>query len=281
MKNIFKIYLIVAVAILSGCTKDAEVALPEYKPTLVIHSYISPQDSGVVVYVNMSKSAYNSNYNDVNNVVNATVKISDGASSATLKFFPSFDKLSYAYYYIDSTMYKIIAGKTYQLEVSTPDGKKATASTKIPSIVPLKNISYTLVKSQFGDSVYNLNFNFDDPIGQDDYFKFGAYVLTIDTVAEELLQSSGSEDFGTYFNSDGKYISESMEAYGYYPLMSPDEIRIMDFRLMHVTREYYLYHQSIQNSGGGPFSEPNVVFTNITGGVGVFAGYSYDQRFLR
>ncbi len=281
MKNIFKIYLLVMVAILSGCTKDAEIALPEYKPTLVIHSYISPQDTGVLVYVNMSKSAYNNNYNDLNNVVNATVKISDGVSTTTLSFIPSQGPNSYSSYYVDSTIFKIRPGITYQLEVSTPDGKKATANTTIPSSVPVKNLTYTLVKSQFGDSVYNLNFNFDDPLGQDDYFKFGAYVLTIDTVTEELLQSSGSENFSTYFNSDGKYITESMEAYGYYPLMSPEQIRIVDFRLMHVTREYYMYHQSIQNSGGGPFSEPNVPFTNITGGVGVFAGYNYDQRFLR
>src|SRR5689334_693699 len=99
MKNIIKCIALLLVAGGIGCTKDADIPLPEYKPTLVIHSYISPMDSGVTVYVNLSRSAYNSNYQDLNNVTNATVKLSDGTVTKTLTFFPSPSKDQFSYYY--------------------------------------------------------------------------------------------------------------------------------------------------------------------------------------
>ncbi len=264
-----------------SCTKDAEIALPEYKPTLVIHSYISPMDSQVVVYVNLSKSAYNSNSYSMNNVKDATVKISDGIITKTLNYSPSFFSDEISYYYIDTVQFKIKAGNTYTLHVTTPDGKEASASTSIPFVVAIKSADYKLVSSMYGDSIYNLNFTFQDPSGQDNYFKFGAYVLVHDTVLDRLISWSGNENMATYFERDGNLISETMDVYRSFEFLNPTEIRFIDFRLMHVTREFYLYHQSIQNYGGGPFTEPNVAFTNITGGVGVFAGFNYQQRMLR
>jgi hypothetical protein len=281
VKNIFKYLAIVSIALGVGCTKDVDIPLPEYIPTLVIHSYISPMDSGVTVYVNMSRSAYNTSYNDLNNVTNATVKISDGTTTKTLTFYPSPAKDEYAYYYIDSSVFRIEAGKTYTLHVTTPDGKSASASTLVPGIVPINSLDYRIELGPFSDSIYKMNFTFTDPIGQDDYYKFGTYILVVDTVMNELRYSSTNEDYANYFSSDGKVITESRDAYGAGGFFMPEEVRMIDFRLMHVSREYYLYHQSIQFGGGGPFAEPMVPFTNVTGGVGVFGSYNYENRILR
>jgi len=282
MNKILKLATVLVLFFTLSCTKDSDIALPDYKPTLVIHSYISPLDSGVIVYVNMSKSAYNNKFNDLSNVTNATVKISDGINNKTLIFSPSPNPTEeFSYYFIDSNSFKIIAGKTYSLTVTTPGGMLATATTVIPFIVPIKTLDYTFIKSQFGDSIYKMNFTFKDPAGQDDYYKFGSYILDVDTVFGEIIESSSNEDYGVYFASDGNVITATQEAWASPRFFAPEEVRFIDFRLMHVSREYYLYHLSIQNYGGGPFTEPSVAFTNITGGVGVFAGYNYDQRIIR
>ncbi|MCX6188322.1 MAG: DUF4249 domain-containing protein [Bacteroidetes bacterium] len=268
-------------ALSMSCTKDAEIDLPEYKPTLVIHSYISPMDSQVVVYVNLSKSAYSSNSYTMNNVKDATVKISDGVVTKTLHFFPVLFSDEISYYYIDSTELKITAGKTYTLLVTTPDGKAANATTTIPQTVVLKSIESKLVSSLYGDSVYKMNFTFQDPIGQEDYYKYAAYLILKDTVLDSLVSWSGNEGMATYLGSDGNLITETMEVYRSFNFINPEEVPSIDFRLMHVTREFYLYHQSIQKFGGGPFAEPNVPFTNIHGGVGVFAGFNEEQQMIR
>lgn len=281
MNKIIKLAAVIFILFSLSCTKDSDIALPEYKPTLVIHSYISPQDSGVIVYVNLSKSAYNNKFNDLSNIANATVKISDGVNTKTLVFSPATNPMEFSYYYIDSNSFKITVGKTYTLTVTTPEGMLATASTQVPSVVPINTLSYIREKTQFGDSIYRMSITFNDPSGQEDYYKYGTYLLTVDTVFGDIIESSSNEDYGTYFASDGNLISATQDAWPSFNPLAPEEIRVIDFRLMHVTREYYLYHLSIQNYGGGPFTEPSVAFTNITGGVGVFAGYNYDQRTIR
>ncbi len=280
MHKIIKSLILAFTAFSMGCTKDADIKLPDYVPTLTVHSYISPKDSGMIVYVNLTKSAYSNNFIDLNNVTNATVKVSNGAISKTLAFVPAARADELSFYYIDSMDFKIEAGKTYTLNISTPDGKAATATTTVPQVVPDNTLEYHLVKTQFGDSVYHLKFTFFDPAGQDDYYKFGAYILEIDTTTDELNTSS-NEEYQTYFSSDGNLITATIEAYRSSSFLQPEQIRVMDFRIMHVTREYYLYQLSIQNGGGGPFREPSVTFTNISGGVGVFAAYNYDQIFIR
>jgi hypothetical protein len=47
--------------------------------------------------------------------------------------------------------------------------------------------------------------------------------------------------------------------------------------LLHTDRHYYLYHQSLRDSRiENPFAEPILVYTNIEGGLGVFAAYTKE-----
>ena len=53
--------------------------------------------------------------------------------------------------------------------------------------------------------------------------------------------------------------------------------------LMNTEKSYYLYHKSIEdyNSGDDPFSEVTPVYSNITGGLGVFTSFTVDSLFFR
>jgi hypothetical protein len=75
---------------------------------------------------------------------------------------------------------------------------------------------------------------------------------------------------GGYFNNNLNYdytSYESIIAYGY--LFNTDE-------------PYYRYHQSLRNSNNdNPFAEPAPVYSNITGGLGVFAAYNQSVITLQ
>lgn len=53
--------------------------------------------------------------------------------------------------------------------------------------------------------------------------------------------------------------------------------------ILNTNKEYYDYHESIKKYSGGddPFTEVSPVFTNITGGLGIFAAYTIDSLIFR
>jgi len=45
--------------------------------------------------------------------------------------------------------------------------------------------------------------------------------------------------------------------------------------LLNVDVHYYKYHKSLSsNNEDNPFAEPTLIYTNINGGLGVFAAYN-------
>jgi hypothetical protein len=47
--------------------------------------------------------------------------------------------------------------------------------------------------------------------------------------------------------------------------------------LLHTDRHYYQYHLSVRGasrSQDNPFAEPTLIYSNVTGGLGIFAAYN-------
>jgi hypothetical protein len=87
--------------------------------------------------------------------------------------------------------------------------------------------------------------------------------------------------FFTDKGSDGKEISQRTEGtYGYYS--TPDSI-FMKIYLLNTEKSYYQFHQSLlkYNDGTVPFSEVSPLFSNITGGLGIFSAYTVDSIVIR
>jgi hypothetical protein len=53
--------------------------------------------------------------------------------------------------------------------------------------------------------------------------------------------------------------------------------------LLNTDKSYYDYHRSLGNydSGDDPFTEPSPVFSNVNGGLGIFAAYTVDSLIFR
>lgn len=264
---------------LTACEKDATVKLPKVESKLVIMSFISPQDALVKVSVTLTQPLYNTvAQNHYEQVKDAEVVISSALGSQTLTFNPTLN-----YFVADSSDLKIREGYTYKLSVSTADGKKITSSTIIPP--QTQNVNYVLKADSFEQS---LQITWADFPSTTDYYRllvrYDSYFLYEGN--KDTITFSDTIKFSTM---DGEFIEDLVNPGGtltknLYVVIgngNPDTVYPI---LKHVSKEYYDYHQKLyktQNSNG-PFSEPVPMYTNITNGLGIFAGFNqYKIKVFR
>lgn len=244
----------------------------------------------------------------------ATVTISDGQTTATLHYQNTSQIFD-----IPTSQFPIKAGKTYTLTVSE-GGQKAQATCTIPkSQVPVK--SYTLdsaITNRFGSTQMTLNTNFTwvDPAGEANYYRVNVYELIdapsfrFDPVEKKYYEyrqifvnnyridrNNFRGDFQNDKNLDGTtFVSPQFESFNGLanygggvvvegkPLLPsrPAERLGIFLQIMNVDVPYYEFHRSLENyNGDNPFTEPSLIYTNVKGGFGVFAGYNQSIRIIK
>ncbi|WP_439879847.1 DUF4249 domain-containing protein [Pontibacter sp. MBLB2868] len=289
--NILKlipVFLLVGVAILTSCERDADnIKLMDVSSKLAVISYISPQDTIVKVQLQRTQPAIGKELSqEQRKVSNATVTISDGANVATLNYNPDADE-----YRTAVNMNNVVAGKTYYLTVTTPDGFSASASCSIPAVtnIAITDIatSYVLEPDYTGDELRNYKVALkwkDAPEAKNYYRVLGSFMYKIrdtygqvHTQVEELY----SEHNKSYLYKDDMLENGSITSdkfYFYRNMSNADGSKIkLNILLLVTDRNYYLFQDALhrqQQFDGNPFAEPTILYTNIKGGVGVFAGYN-------
>lgn len=243
---------------LQSCEKDVYVKLPEVETKLVLSSFICPQDEFTQVSVSISQPLYNTpkNGGSYQPIPTATVIISSASSSWTLPYDASIGR-----YVIDSFQLKIKPGATYNLSVSTPDGKFAQAVTTIP--VSNNSLTYTVSENTTQTNSYIFHASWQDTPNSTDYYEVELYTQISDMyrIYEQVADTR---------NPGG--ILKSNLNFPYDPATNDTIFATLST----VSPEYYDYYQrleKVQNSGG-PFSEPIAMYTNINGGFGIFAGFN-------
>ena len=180
-------------------------------------------------------------------------------------------------------------GHQYEVSVSHADYKTASATTVIPSSVPILSVD-TLVFTTPEDPLSNTmeaTFKWNDPSGADKYillckwegfgyqsnFYMSSNDVSIKNGASEL---DGEPAGGMFFAIDDETFDgteKTMKVTFHRP--PPGEVDQFEFHLLHVTEEAYKYFISADlgmNAGDDPFTEPVKVFDNINEGLGIFAG---------
>jgi len=72
--------------------------------------------------------------------------------------------------------------------------------------------------------------------------------------------------------------------YSYRPFFeSPHDSLVVKIYIYNLEKSYYLYHKSLDdyNDGANPFSEATPVYSNITGGLGIFTSYTIDSLIVK
>lgn len=258
-----KICLITCISILlfllHSCEKDANVKLPVVENKLVLTCFLSPSDKDIHVRVSTSKPLYNNpdNWKYVP-VTNATVMLSSGSSAVTLPF----DK-KLQHYVISASLFKINAGNSYQLSVSTPDGKFAQAFTSIPA----QNTTFSATANADPNTANTYFFHgiWQDQTGTKDFYRVDLQHI-VDTslsyVNDHLIKDDASD--GETFRRDWEFT------------IGPGGTDSVFASLLVLTPELYDYLDRLNKTStdGDPFSEPVPMYTNIEGGLGVFGGYN-------
>lgn len=280
MRRAVQIFCLSMIVLLSSCIKDANIELPNADPMLVVSSFISPQDSLVQVAVSLSTPLYNNHTANTKYtpLLNASVIINNGINDYNLNYNAKLER-----YVIDTFKLKILAGTTYYLYVTSPEGKLASAITTVP--FQNTSLQYVVVKDAINANKYTLQGTWNDPISTTDYYVFdvrytsfrlysgyssvfGSFTDTIKTWDGGTYNIKDSENAGGAFNRNETFI---------YNPAKKDTV----FTSLTTLSEEYFYYQDKFNlayqSLSTPFSEPVQMYTNVKGGLGIFAGYNMNR----
>lgn len=287
MKPILFIFSCATAFFFCACEKDANIKLPEVNSKIVIEGFISPNDTVISITVRRSKPVFKATAYNINNpVVDATVLLSDGINSINLPYKPS--KRAYA---IPTSLYPVQNGKTYYLSVSTPDGNSVSAETTVPNdTVTMSSLTSVVeeIRDPYfpNDPYYHTRFTiqWQDIPNVKNYYRTivedinRSYNFPYDTTIVQTYISFNEQLYDDKeFDGHLKTVFDLSTSY-----ISPSNPVAMEVKLLNCSYEYYQYHKLINAardaSAGNPFAEPTIMYTNINGGLGVFAAYTSTKK---
>lgn len=170
--------------------------------------------------------------------------------------------------------------KEYTLLINSPSEGILTSSTTIPEL-GVNNIDLS-VDSIFIDNgyweyeEYLPKVVFTDDLGEGDIYNLRA-LCSFDTAFQGYNQVGFEVPYIVDETKDGSQMERIGRLYKY------EDHNYLKFNvvLQKVTKDYMLYHQSVQGSAfyyeDDPFSEPVISYSNIEGGLGLFAGVAVKQ----
>jgi len=276
--------------------------LPETDSKLVVACFISPQDTVLAAKVTETKLLIGTTGDIREDITNATVNLSDGSKNVRLIYS---SKLGY-YRALPSEL-PILAGKTYTIAVSTPDGRKVNASTTVPKSIDIKEVKIDSTKVndfQQGNSVTNTEYDvkviWQDKVGETNYYRSLSEFIIIYEIPDPkngkniiYTPISTIVDLRTIDdkNMDGQLLSLNRN---YLPTNIGANIqgqqkdlskRLNKIKvgLFQTDIHYYNYHTSLrrQRENNNPFAEPVLLYTNIKGGFGCFGAYNATWQEIK
>ena len=257
--------------VFTSCETEADIPLPEVDPKIVINCFIGDELEVVKAFIFKSNPVFsdtNGNYPNTSEVQDDMyVVISNGVLSSELVFNEQTEA-----YEVDTDLFPLVAGGNYTLAVTAPDGETVKANTTIPANAPIIHSSSYQVE-QIDNDFYGeqtkvtIKQTLTDPSISFDYYRF-YYVLEDQFMTNTYV----SEDYADDNLLDGNLLFNEHEMTAYYGSDNP--ITSVKAFVIRGSEEYYRFHKTVYNqSPGDPFSEPSIVYSNVDGGLGVFAGY--------
>lgn len=289
MKNIVFVGLLSVALLACGDLKQEiqPAELVNQPAKLQVVSFISPQDTTLTAKVTQTRPILSTDSKSVE-VATATVTLTEGSQSVRL-VYDGKNK----YYRASARQFPIVAGKTYTLTVTTPDGRKAQGSCTVPKPVSLATMQFDSLPGGWGSSIkqYFVRVSWKDVPGQEDYYRttgFFNYTSTQTTAGGQPLVFENEVDNRALITDngfDGQLINSGR---GFMDLTNLSVSSAQTFNtlfrkaavtvyLLHLDEPYFRYHEAIQRQNatdGNPFAEPVIISSNITGGIGCFGAYN-------
>lgn len=294
-----------SVVLLAACNSLRQEVEPkgivQEPEKLVVACFISPQDTVLAARVSKSLPVLGTGNQYNTDITNATVTLSDGSQSVTLRIRTStlYGNL-YNIYRANPRDLPIVAGKTYRMTVRVPDGREVTASCTVPGPVALNQVTIdSSTTNDFGliRKDYHARMIWRDPAGQANFYRVAGnndytYSYRTQTSPNGPIRDTTMRMWGDWYFNDGSTLTdlgrdgqEIRSGRGRLAIsyswvngrQLPSFPRQLNAYLFNTEENYYRYHDAVERqnrAGDNPFAEPVPIPSNIQGGLGCFGAYN-------
>ena len=293
-------------AVLSACTSTFvqvidPASVPRQDTELVIHCYISPQDTVLTAIVGQSRTVLGEPAKKrTGSTPDATVTLSNGSRSIELRYD---DSQKVPLHRVSARTFPILAGKTYTLKARLSTGETATATCTVPAPVPIAAVRIDSLPdlTDADGRDYYVNFSWRDPARIANFYRVAGdseYGTTRTetvkgqpvTVAIRAVDQVSFEDRLPCLTDQNQNGRSMVSLSGRLPFVySAGKIQarspvLVNAYLLNVDVHYYQYHKSLERAmraEGNPFAEPALITSNVRGGLGCFGAYNRSKLTVR
>ena len=245
---------------------------------IVVHALLN--ENGIKAYVNKTVSP--NAVEDDNTLENVSVALYEN------DVFLFFLEEEYNDFYISPKSFKPSFEKYYQIKIKAENLPEAYSSKQyLLNSVSLDTAYYSIQENN--ESIYRLIYSFKDPINISNYYSGRFYSFANGKNADSATYKEFINPYEVFndnnFNGDNKIINKELFKTVQlqdgldYPV---DSVQIVLFSL---SDDLYLFLSSIVNyetTQEDPwYEQPDVVYSNITDGFGIFASFATDTIMLK
>lgn len=299
MKKTFLLLLLGLIA----CEKDASNIPIPFEKKLVIESYLSPQDTELRVTITQNYptvgpgSVRGAGFQvPLPPPPAATITLSDGQQTVPVPLRVVRDAAGNPIpersgYLLPASALPIVPGRTYTLRVTAPGFPEAEATCTIPlrrvEASTAEIIRGTETSPGGGGARTFYQAVFTDLSGEENYYSTALSVLnTVTPPPAQGRPYTNINTQGTQFHSQGTTDGGKIKtgrAFSFGDGQLPAnwlQTRQLELIIATTDQPYFDYNRTLrqqQRSDENPFAEPVLVYSNVRGGLGIFAGYQLSR----
>lgn len=269
--------IVILITGLSACVKEIDLNLPEYSSKLVVNGELDTEND-ISLQVSRSMPVMQANDSSGYLIQNAVVRIfENGADIGSATYFSGRFVLNK----------KPKAGATYRIDVSSGKYPDAQANLVVPSVIPV-NVTYkdSIGLDADGFKLGQINLTFRDEPDRENYFKLliRYYSSGIQqwfpfepTSNDIIFLNNEKLNDGSYLFSDRTFSGRTKSLTFNVPFglaMGTPKFAIV---LKSFDADYYEYLRATDDynqTGDGLSSEPVILKTNVSNGLGMVGGVS-------
>lgn len=281
MKNVIQfIYFIVIFLNLTSCRSVIDEVELDNEAKYTVACFLSPQDT-ISLYLGLSSPLNQVVDNEANRqkIKQAKVTITNEKGEKIKLEYNTKEKQFKA----PNQSFLIENGKRYDLKINTIDGKIVSSYCVIPSTTPDFNIVVDSV-----NGLFYLKYQWQDKPNEINHYRYYGWKRNtlFSNQSHEILWSDGSQ-IATQVIADDRTQGALMTSNRADTQKTPNGFistwfnTYVDAALLNVDKNYYEFQRSIEKSETGNNFEPTPTFSNIEGGLGIFAGCDIKRKTFK
>ncbi len=299
------LFISMLVILITSCEKDIEIELNTQPDRLVLYSFMYP-DSALNIHFSKSQSILSvPNYKQIEN---GRFRLSINGLNQGTYIFPSDTIWS------NWKEFVFRAGDTISIEAFERDGDTVKVETFLPNIIPITNTDTSSIFANISDGVkeqyLKARITFSDPADEANYYQLflvregwgqlaGDPYYTREVIEYKkedpvFLQKDQGGSLLQGLDFQGLFSDQLINGYSYTITANiPADYLYFDYYenkikislyLYHHTEDYYSYFRTkIISAGydgfyeGLPIFDPVRIHNNVSGGLGLVSGMSFDS----